>query len=437
MRILLLAGLFFYSGFTLSQIQHFTLNNGLKIIVKEDHRAPIAVSMIWYHVGSADEPGGITGVSHVLEHMLYKGTVENPIGIFSQKITQLGGEFNAMTHYDYTAYYEKLTADQLATSFALEADRMQNLQWEQEQFKQEMNVIQEERRIRINNVPQALALEHFLATAHVSAPYHHPVIGWMPDLKQMTMQDAKTWYEQYYSPNNATLVVVGDVKPSQVFALAKQYFAPLKSHIQPVRKQQIEPPGLGKKTLELHTHSQVPLVMLGYTVPSLKSMQNSEAVKPYALEIIAAILGAANGRLIQNLEQGSRLAHETTVQYNPYAYYQTQFIVYGIPSSIQQMGSLTKALYREIDRIKKEPIGAKELEQIKVQLIAQKTFEQDSIYNQAMEIGLLETIGLGYSVASHYAERIHAITAKQIQQIAQRYFIDANLTEAIMTPKGS
>lgn len=247
MRKILFTLLMVLSCQTFSQVQEFILNNGLKILVKEDHRAPIAVSMIWYNVGSADEPGGITGVSHAIEHMMFKGTEKFPLGVFSKTIAEMGAQANAFTNNDYTAFFEKIDASKLATSFELEADRMNHLLLDANEFAKEIKVIQEERRLRTDDNPQALAFERFLATAHLSAPYHHPVIGWMNDLKQMKVEDVREWYKKYYAPNNATLVVVGDVNPEQVRALAENYFGALPKQPVPERKLKREPPELGKK----------------------------------------------------------------------------------------------------------------------------------------------------------------------------------------------
>lgn len=218
------------SSLALAGVQKFTLDNGLKVIVKEDHRAPVAVVMVWYNVGSADEPGGITGVSHALEHLMFKGTPKYPLGAFSKTIAGIGGQENAFTNNDYTAYFEKISATQLPIAFELEADRMQNLLLDPQEFSREIKVIQEERRMRTDDNPQALTFERYLATAHLAAPYHHPVIGWMTDLEQMSVNDARAWYQSFYTPNNATLVVVGDVNPAKVHELAKLYFSPLKKN---------------------------------------------------------------------------------------------------------------------------------------------------------------------------------------------------------------
>jgi len=435
MRIVFLALLTLLSCQTFSQVQQFTLDNGLKVVVKEDHRAPVAVSMVWYNVGSADEKGGSTGLSHALEHLMFKGTKKFPLGVFSKTIAALGGQENALTNNDYTAYYEKIAAPHLAKTFELEADRMQNLLLDKAEFAREIKVIQEERRLRTDNNPQALTFERFLATAHLASPYHHPVIGWMSDLEQMTAEDTRTWYERYYAPNNATLVVVGDVNANDVHELAKTYFGSISQHPVIPRKSQVEPRNLGKKTVQVRIPAQVQMLMIGYTVPTVKTATADNAADPYALEIIAGILDAGdNGRFTKELVRQKQVASNVDVFYNLYARYQTQFVLYGTPSQSHKIAELRAGMLAEMKRLQSEPVDAKELQRIKNQIIAQKTFERDSIFGQAMELGLLETVGLGWQVADKYVERINSVTPEQLQKAAQRYFNETVITEAALIP---
>lgn len=442
MRAVLMTLLTLISYQALGQVQEFKLNNGLKILVKEDHRAPVAVTMVWYNVGSADEPGGITGVSHALEHLMFKGTQKFPLGVFSKTIAELGGEENAFTNTDYTTFFEKIAATKLAVSFELEADRMQNLQFEPVEFAKEMKVIQEERRLRTDDNPQALTFERFLAAAHLASPYHHPVIGWMSDLQQMQVADASAWYHQYYAPNNATLVVVGDVNAIAVRDLAQRYFGHLTSRAQSIRKLQTEPPVLGKKQVQVHAPAQTASIIIGYTVPSAKTAtednNKDNNADPYALELIAGLLDAGDSsRFNDRLVRGNHIASNVGAQYNLYSRYQTQFTLYGTPTQSHTIRELRQGILTELERLKDEPISAVELSRIKIQVIAQKTFERDSIFSQAMEIGLLETIGLGWQTAEHYATMINSISPEQIQATAKRYFKANNLTEALLIPSES
>ncbi|MFI4962224.1 MAG: M16 family metallopeptidase [Legionellales bacterium] len=418
---------------TQAQVQEFKLTNGLKILVKEDHRAPIALSMIWYNIGSADEPGGITGVSHAIEHMMFKGTKKYPMGIFSQTIAAQGGQANAFTNNDYTAFFEKIDASRIDTAFELEADRMNNLLLDANEFSKEIKVIQEERRLRTDNNPQALAFERFLATAHLIAPYNHPVIGWMSDLQHMQVQDLKKWYQSYYAPNNATLVVVGDVVPEKIRALAEHYFGSLPAKPLIERKQQQEPPALGAKSVSISAPAQLPMLLIGYTVPSVKTA--TKRWEPYALELITGILDAGeSARFAKNLIRGSQVATGAQASYNLYSRYPTQFIVYGAPSQKRPIQELEKSLINELEALKSTPIQEKELQRIKNQIIAQKTYEEDSIFGQAMELGLLETVGIGWQSSTDYVNAINSVTAEQIQKTAQAYFQEKNKTQAQLNP---
>jgi len=418
----------------LASVHSFTLDNGLKLLVKEDHRTPVVVNMLWYNVGSADEPTGITGVSHALEHMMFKGTAKYPTGTFSRTVAAVGGQENAFTNYDYTAYYEKTSAAQLPTSLELEADRMQNLIFNQDEFKKEIKVIQEERRQRADDNPQALTEERFMAAANLSNPYHHPVVGWMNDLKHLNINDVQAWYESFYAPNNATLVVVGDVDPQKVYNLTKLYFGNIKKRPDYQRKPQAEAPSLGAQTIEVHAPAQVPMVMFGYRAPSIKSAKT--AWEPYALEIFGAVLNAGeSSRFSKNILHKRQLVTNVDLQYNLFSRYQTQFIFYDSPAEGHTLAEVKNAIINEINQLKKTPPTEAELNRIKTQIIAQKTFEKDSIMGQAMELGLLETIGVGWKAADAYTDNINAITAEQVSEVARRYFVEQALTEAHLIPQ--
>lgn len=422
------------AGSALAAVEQFKLDNGLRVIVKEDHRAPVAVSMVWYNVGSADEPAGITGVSHALEHLMFKGTTRYPLGVFSKTVASIGGEENAFTNNDYTAYYEKIAAKNLPLMLELEADRMKNLRLDPQEFSREIRVIQEERRMRTDDNPKALAFERFMAAAHLSAPYHSPVIGWMSDLEHMRVEDARNWYDRYYAPNNATLVVVGDVNPQNVKALAQKYFGHLKPSSLPERKAVFEPPALGKKTVQISAPAQLPMVMLGYSVPGVTTAKNPEDA--YVLEVIAGILdGGESARFQRELVRKERIAASASAWYNLYARYTTQFIVFGTPAAGHTSRELANALQQSLDALKTEKVSEKELQRVKNQIIAQKTFEKDSLFGQAMEIGLLETVGLGQQTGADYVKRIRAVTPENIQDVAKRYFRAQSLTEAELFPE--
>jgi len=252
-----------------AEIQEFKLSNGLKLIVQEDHRAPVVVSQVWYRAGALDEVNGKTGVAHVLEHMMFKGTKTVPAGQFSRMIAAAGGKENAFTGQDYTCYFQQLEKSNLPLSFKLEADRMKNLQITDEEFAKEIKVVMEERRWRTDDKPQSKVNEQFQAIAFRTHPYARPVVGFMNDLENMTADDAREWYNNWYEPNNAIVVVVGDVKASEVYQLAQQYFGPIKASTLPPRKPQKEPAQIGERRAVVKAPGKLPYLAMGFHTPTL------------------------------------------------------------------------------------------------------------------------------------------------------------------------
>jgi len=282
----------FIPAIALADIHEFKLSNGLKVIVQEDHRSPVVVSQVWYRAGSLDEVNGKTGVAHALEHMMFKGTKKVPAGQFSRIIAAAGGKENAFTGTDYTCFFQEIEKSHLPLAFRLEADRMANLQITDEEFSKEIKVVMEERRWRTDDKPQAKVNEQFQAAAFVAHPYARPVIGYMNDLENMTAADAREWYKTWYAPNNATLVVVGDINTQEVLKLAKQYFGPIKPHALPVRKPQIEPEQVGERRVVVKAPGKLPYLILGFHTPTLsdKPITPEQEWEPYALDVLAGVL---------------------------------------------------------------------------------------------------------------------------------------------------
>ena len=418
-------------------VHEYELDNGLKLIVKEDHRAPIMVSQVWYKVGSSYEHDGITGVSHVLEHMMFKGTSAHPAGEFSRIIAENGGSENAFTSRDYTAYFQTLEKSRLPVSFELEADRMRNLVIPEQEFLKEVQVVMEERRMRTEDNPQSLTYEQFNASAYVSSPYRIPVIGWMDDLESMHVEDLKSWYRKWYAPNNATVVVVGDVDPDQVHALAKKYFGPLKpSDIEPAKpRREIEQ--RGSKRIEVKAPAELPYLIMGYKVPVVLTAGSEELWEPYALDVLAGVLdGGTAARLASELVRGQSVAASAGAAYDSYDRLQGLFLLSGTPANGHTTEQLEQALRAQIERLHQEPVGSDELARVKAQIRASRVYEQDSIFYQAMQIGMLETVGLHWSEMERYHERIAAVTPRQVQAVARKYFTDERLTVAKLVPTG-
>ncbi|MFT3742332.1 MAG: pitrilysin family protein [Gammaproteobacteria bacterium] len=414
-------------------ITTFQLPNGLKLFVQEDHRAPVAVVQVWYKVGSSYETAGTTGIAHALEHMMFKGTHHFGPGQFSQIVADIGGQNNAFTDRDYTAYYEILDANKLPISFELEADRMRNLNLDPEEFKKEIQVVMEERRMRTEDNPQMVTYERFLAAAHVANPYHHLPIGWMNDLQHMTIQDLQHWYQQWYAPNNALVVVVGDVKPEDVHQLALKYFGPLKPSQMPVLKPQAEVASLGERNIIVKIPAQVPWLIVGYNVPVIKTAVDPH--EPYILAVIEGILTNGNsGRLTQNLVRGQQIAADISVDYDPYARLDTIFSVDATPAEGHTTAELKAAILNEVQALQTQTVSEGELKRVKAGVIADKIYSQDSIEDEATQIGSLEAVGLPWQLRDEFVKQISAVTPAQIQAVAKKYLIADNMTVAELQP---
>ena len=415
------------------QVHEYLLDNGLKLVVKEDHRAPIVVSQVWYKVGSSYEPDGLTGASHVLEHMMFKGTENHPAGEFSRIIAANGGSENAFTGRDYTAYHQTLSKDRLAVAFELEADRMRNLTLAADEFAKEVEVVKEERRLRTEDKPNSLTYEQFSAVAYRSLPYANPVIGWMNDLENLRVEDLQEWYRLWYAPNNATLVVVGDVDPQQVLALAKQYFGPLKPEPTPQLKPLREPPQLGITRVQVRAPAREPYLVLGYKTPVAVSAESPW--EPYALDMLASILdGGSSARFSRNMVRGSEIAVSAGAEYNAFSRLPGMLLVDGTPAKGHDIEQLEQGLLTEIGRLREELVEAEELERVRAQVVASKVYELDSVFAQAMQIGILETVGLDWRLLDEYVQRIREVTAEQVRSVARKYLTDDRLTIAVLEP---
>lgn len=414
-------------------VHEYRLDNGLKILVQEDHRAPVVVSQVWYKVGSSYEYGGITGISHMLEHMMFKGTAKHPPGEFSRIIAANGGRENAFTGRDYTAYFQTLERSRLPVSFELEADRMRGLKLSEAEFVKEHQVVLEERRLRTDDQPRAKMEEHFEAMVHASSPYRNPVIGWPDDVAGLTLDDLKQWYQRWYAPNNATVVVVGDVEPESVLQLAKKHFGPLKPSVLPPVKPQGEVAQLGARRIETRIPAKLPYLSIAFQTPSLKT-----AVipwEPYALEVAAGVLDGGNSaRLSSRLVRGQQIAASAGAGYDLFARLDTNFALEGTPVEGKTLEVLEKALLDEVKQLQASPVTAEELSRVKAQVAAQHVYQLDSTFYQAMQLGMTETVGLGWEASRDYLNKLNAVTAQQVQQVAQKYLIEDRLNVGYLHP---
>ena len=418
-----------------ANVSEFELGNGLKLIVKEDHRAPVVVSQVWYKVGSSYEHNGITGLSHMLEHMMFKGTQHLEPNEFSKIIAKNGGDQNAFTGKDYTAYFQKLQKDRLEVSFKNEADRMRNLIIDPEELMKEREVVAEERRMRTDDNPIALLNESFNAVAFVSSPYHHPVIGWMKDINNYQTTDLSAWYKKWYAPNNATIVVVGDVKPSEVLTLTKRYFGHLNAEDKPVLKPQTDIPQRGIREVTVKAPAKLPYLMMGWKVPAINTSHTESNWEPYALEVVAAILdGGSSARFAKDLVRQQQIATSVGASYSLFSRLDDLFVISGIPAKGKTVNDLKAAINMQVNKLKQTRISQAELERVKSQVMADDVYQKDSVFYQAMQIGMLETIGVDWRIGDEYVANIKAVTPEQIQSVAKKYFVDDTLSVGELVP---
>ncbi|MBE0468826.1 MAG: insulinase family protein [Methyloprofundus sp.] len=427
--------LFFYSfSVNATEVHERILANGLKVLVKEQHRSPVVVTQIWYKVGSSYEPSGMTGISHMLEHMMFKGTDKHPAGEFSKIIAENGGRENAFTGRDYTAYFQTLEKSRLAISFELEADRMQHLHLLADELKKEAQVVMEERRMRTEDQPRAKLQEYLLAMAYTNSPYKNPVIGWPSDIENYQVEDLQQWYQAWYAPNNATLVVAGDVQAEEVFKLAEQYFSAIPAQVIKPLKPQKEMPQVGVRRMVVQLPSEVPYVLMAYKVPSLKvAEQDWEA---YALDVLAGVLdGGDSARLATRLQRGQKIASSVGAGYDLGARLEELFLFEATPVKGKSLLDMEIALKTEIRALQRGLIDDKELARVKAQVLAHSVYEQDSLFYQAMKLGMYETVGLGWQASEAYRQKINQVTAMQVRAVAEKYLVESQLSIAYLEPQ--
>jgi zinc protease len=417
-----------------AEIFERTLANGLKVIIKEDHRAPVVVQQVWYKVGSMDESTGTTGVAHALEHMMFKGTKTVPAGEFSKRIAAAGGSENAFTSTDYTAYFQQLDVSKLPLAMQLESDRMHNLNLTEKEFGKEIKVVMEERRMRTDDDPESLMNEIMMATIYQEHPYHNPVIGWMGDIQSLTVNDVRDWYNRWYAPNNATLVVVGDVKPDEVFAMAQRYYGAIPKRVLSERHKYTEPQQVGIKRVVVKAPAELPQLEMAYHTPVLKDPKQDW--KPYALDMLAGVLdGNGSARLNKHLVREQQVASAVGAGYDDTSRGPSLFTLYATPSTGKTVQDAETALRGEIALLVKDGVNEDELKRVKAQVMAGEVYKLDSVFYQAMQIGQLESIGLGYKAIPIMLEKLQTVTAEQVRQVAKEFLRDDNLTVAVLDPQ--
>jgi len=415
--------------------RQFTLANGMTLIVQPDRRSPTAVQMVWVRVGSMDEVDGTSGVAHALEHMMFKGTKDIKPGEFSRRVAALGGQENAFTTRDYTGYYQQIPVGSLEQVMKLESDRFANNQWPDDEFKREIEVVKEERRLRTEDQPRALLGEQQNAAVFTASPYHRPVVGWMSDLDAMTPEDARAFLKRWYVPANAVLVVAGDVDVAQVRAMAEKYYGRIASRAVPVRKPRTEPAQRGIRRVELKAPAEQAYVSLAFRIPQLANIDdaNSDA---WALVVLSAVLdGYAGARLDRALTQGPDRVADSAGAYSGFIGRGPQlFMLDGVPAAGKSAETVEAALRAQVARVARDGVGEAELARVKTQWVASETYKRDSVMAQARELGSNWIQGLPLDASERIVARLQSVTAAQVQAVAAKYFGDDQLTVATLRP---
>ena len=405
-----------------------TLANGLKVILLENHKAPLATFHVWYRVGSRNEEWGKTGLSHMLEHMMFKGTKKYRPEEYSRIIQENGGETNAFTTRDYTGYFATLRSDRVQVVMDLEADRMQNLNLRGEDFATERLVVMEERRMRTEDDPQSFLLEQLEAAAYQLQPYHWPIIGWMEDIQRFTLEDLKAYYRTYYNPANAFLVVVGDFKKEELLPQVEKTFGGIPRGEVPNPNRPTDPQQSGERRILVKKEAQLPFVVMGYHVPNLGQPES------YVLEVINALLsGGKSSRLYRRLVQEKQLVLEADAENSILSRDPSLFYLYATPLPGKEAAEVEKALEEEIERLQKEPVEKRELEKVKNQLASSFIYGQDSLYFQAMLLARYEIVQTWRAI-DQYLPAIQRVTPEDIQRVARRYLNPDNRTVGTLLP---
>ena len=434
-------------------VSQFTLANGLTLIIKPDHRAPTAAHMLWVRVGAMDEVDGTSGVAHALEHMMFKGTPDVKAGDFSRQVAALGGRDNAFTGRDATGYHQQIPANRLEDVMRLESDRFAHNQWPDEEFKREIEVVKEERRLRTEDSPRALMYEAANAVTFTASPYRRPVVGWMSDLDAMTPDDVRHFYQRWYVPGNAAVVVTGDVDVAQVRRLAEKYYGSIAARALPVRKPRLEPQQSGLKTLDFKAPASQAYVGLAFKVPQLQADDLMDAAPraanaaptasagrdALALTVLAAVLdGYSGARLARAMEQGEgdkRIADSAGASNGLLGRGPQLFVLDGVPAAGKTTAQVAAALRQQVALVARDGVSEAELNRVKTQWVASETYKLDGVFNQAQELGSNWVNGLPLDASARLIARLRSITSAEVQSVAARYFGDDQLTVSTLLPQ--
>ncbi|MER9343959.1 insulinase family protein [Mesorhizobium sp. M0601] len=416
-------------------VTDFLLDNGMEVVVVPDHRAPIVTHMVWYKIGSADEPPGKSGIAHFFEHLMFKATSTHAAGELDRAVAAIGGSDNAFTSYDYTAFHETVVPQALGEMMGFEADRMRNLILNDDVIKTERDVILEERRSRIDSNPQAVLDEEIDATLWQNQPYRIPVIGWMQEMEKLNRTDAMAFYNKYYTPNNAVLVVAGDVEPETVKALAEKTFGKIaRGPDLPPRIRPVEPEQNTRRTVTLTDgRVSVPSFTTQWVVPSYHTAKSGEAE---ALDVLSEILGGGNrSRLYQELVVRQGIAAEAGAFFQGTMLDDTNFTVYGAPRGDAKLADIEAAVEAEIARIAKDGVTSDELEKSKDRFVRSMIFARDKQEDMANIYGSTLATGGNVQDVQQWPDRIRKVTADQVKEVAARYLNLDHATTGYLLPE--
>ncbi len=404
------------------------LDNGLKVFIIKDRNAPLAVFEIWYNAGSINEQVGKTGLSHLLEHMMFKGTPRYGNKAFSKIINKAGGIDNAGTSHDYAYYFQKLAPDRLYLSIEMEADRMRNLIMDNGEFLSERDVVMEERRMRYEDDPQNFVFEEVIATAFKNNPYRWPVIGWMEDLKNVTRDDLMDYYRKHYIPNNAFIVIAGNVDVHEVMAKIKREFGPIPKGPEIGKLNIQEPVQKGEKRVYINKEAELPYVISAYKTPNVLDEDS------YALDVLAGVLsGGKSGRIYRSLVDEKRIALSAGAGYSNFNKYPFIFYLEGTPLPGQKIEDVENALYEEVRKIMDQPPSEREVQKAKNQIEADFIMGQDSVYSQAMVLAEFEMLG-SWRIKEKYIEGLRKVTPDDVQRVAKKYMVVDQRTVGTLIP---
>jgi zinc protease len=406
-----------------------TLDNGLRVLLLEDHRNPIVSFQVWYRVGSRNERPGATGIAHFLEHLMFKGTPTYGRGQYGRLMDENGGRHNAFTGRDTTTYFVDIAADRIDQVITLEADRMRHLLLDPTEIASERQVVMEERRMRAEDDPDGALAEETSAIAFVAHPYRLPVVGWAVDLGRITPAEIRAFYDTYYVPNNALVVAAGDFHASGLLDTITRAFGAIPRGADPPPVLAVEPPQTGERRVTVHRAAQLPVVYIAYHVP------NSRSEDAPALEVLSTILsGGRASRLYRHLVHDHELALHAGGDYSYYSVDPNLFWFWATPMPGQTPEVLEQALLAEMALLKKEPVSEEELTRAKNQIEAAFVFQEDSVHSRASLLARFELIG-GFRLQAEFVPKIRAVTAEQLRQAANAYFADGTKSVGILVPK--